>query len=167
MEFKFSCKLFEVSFSGDPGFVESQIQKYEPFILKVLEKLDKEMPPEPEKPPYRQAERQYEQRSEGRGRQPDRDSRYDKGGQKGKYGGKRNEYGYKRSQDRENRQAREKPAPKAPVPEEECEEMMHKTAGEEFMDAVYDSLSPSREEKAEKSSPPPEKLEAESGEVRS
>jgi hypothetical protein len=54
MEFKFSCKAFEISFSGDPGFVETQIQKYEPHILEMLKKIEEEpakelKPPEEEK----------------------------------------------------------------------------------------------------------------------
>ncbi len=45
MEFKFSCELFTVEFSGDPGFVESQMHQYEPFIMRVLARLDKEAGP--------------------------------------------------------------------------------------------------------------------------
>jgi hypothetical protein len=42
MEFKFSCKWFEIAFSGDPGFVETQIEKYEPFILLALKRMEHE-----------------------------------------------------------------------------------------------------------------------------
>ncbi len=40
MDFKFSCKWFEVSFSGDPGYVEKQIEKYEPYILQALKQME-------------------------------------------------------------------------------------------------------------------------------
>jgi len=40
MEFKFACKWFEISFSGDPGYVEAQLEKYEPFVLEVLKGMD-------------------------------------------------------------------------------------------------------------------------------
>ena len=42
MDFKFSCKWFEVSFSGDPGYVERQIEKYEPYILQALKQMEAE-----------------------------------------------------------------------------------------------------------------------------
>ena len=42
MEFKFSCKLFEIGFSGDPGFVESQLEKYQPYVLLALQLMEKE-----------------------------------------------------------------------------------------------------------------------------
>lgn len=52
MEFKFSCKWFEISFSGDPGYVEKQIQLYEPFVFQVLKRIEEEGqkpgPPPPE-----------------------------------------------------------------------------------------------------------------------
>lgn len=51
MEFKFSCKLFEIAFSGDPGFVEIQLNKYEPYILKVLERIEEESKAEKNAPP--------------------------------------------------------------------------------------------------------------------
>ncbi len=48
MDFKFSCKWFEVSFSGDPGYVERQIEKYESYILQALKQMEIEQQQEEE-----------------------------------------------------------------------------------------------------------------------
>jgi len=82
MEFKFSCKWFEIAFSGDPGFVETQIEKYEPFILLALKRMEQEAekgdesetsqqkaetsPPKSEK----KTERQDQDQHKGRNRRP-------------------------------------------------------------------------------------------------
>jgi hypothetical protein len=61
MEFKFSCKWFEISLAGDPGFVEVQLAKYEPYVFHVLKKIEHDLlsgesqekkpaPPRPDKP---------------------------------------------------------------------------------------------------------------------
>ncbi len=42
MEFKFSCKWFEVSLGGDPGFVDVQLAKYEPYIMNALKKIERD-----------------------------------------------------------------------------------------------------------------------------
>ncbi|MFO8056489.1 MAG: hypothetical protein R6V10_04260 [bacterium] len=57
MYFKFSCKGFEVAFSGDPAYVEKQIEKYEPHILQALKHVqaeqekEEQIKTEPEKKP--------------------------------------------------------------------------------------------------------------------
>lgn len=43
MEFKFSCKWFEIAFSGDPGYVEKLIEKYEPFVSLALTRMKQEL----------------------------------------------------------------------------------------------------------------------------
>ncbi|HUT56076.1 MAG TPA: hypothetical protein VM658_21980 [bacterium] len=43
MEFKFSCKWFEIALGGDPGFVDIQLAKYEPYIFHVLKKIEHDM----------------------------------------------------------------------------------------------------------------------------
>ena len=54
MEFKFSCKWFGIEFSGDPGYVESQLQKYEPYVLNALKLVDQEQKREEEPKPVRE-----------------------------------------------------------------------------------------------------------------
>ncbi len=78
MEYKFVCEWFEVQFSGDPGFVESQLSKYEPMILEVLKRIEREIraddgsdgpAPVAERPsPKRDRPRQDDSRQNDRGR---------------------------------------------------------------------------------------------------
>lgn len=76
MEFKFSCKWFEIAFSGDPGYVQEQIQKYEPFVLNVLKHMEKDLDAHPEIPGHGPGEMRKQQ---GKGHPGGRDGRrYDK-----------------------------------------------------------------------------------------
>jgi hypothetical protein len=43
MEFRFSCRWFEIHLAGDPGFVEVQLAKYEPLVQEVLNKVREEL----------------------------------------------------------------------------------------------------------------------------
>lgn len=74
MEFKFSCKWFEIAFSGDPGYVAQQLEKYEPYVLSALRQVESEAgkdgsAPRPAAPPP-QPPRDREQQPRDPGRQP-------------------------------------------------------------------------------------------------
>ena len=92
MEFKFSCKSFEIAFSGDPGYVEQQLEKYEPYVLNALQKVEQESrkdepapaprPAAPTPPPPRDRDAQpprppYPQHND-RPQAPDQTRRYDR-----------------------------------------------------------------------------------------
>lgn len=87
MDFKFSCKWFDVQFSGDPGYVEGQLAKFDPYISAVLEriKLDAESgetSPAPAEPATKTADDDApepgNERQRGPGRGYDKDRGYDR-----------------------------------------------------------------------------------------
>ena len=91
MEFKFSCELFEIEFSGDPGYVEAQLQKYEPFILNVLARQDaeaaKSSAPEEKDVSVPAGRREYGSTRPARDRDRPADEGYPPGGKSSSSGG--------------------------------------------------------------------------------
>ncbi len=78
MEFKFSCKWFEIALSGDPGLVQAQLEQYEPFIMTVMKRIEQEVADSRERPVQHAPQEPARQREEDE-RRPHR-NRHDRGG---------------------------------------------------------------------------------------